>query len=329
MRKRMRLNEEQNERKLKDGFEEFILNCKIRNLSESTILYYKESYSAFISTFDESNPINKINKKIIDKYIIYLKENTSCNVNSINTRLRGIRSIIYYFAKQYYLEKFEIKLLKADKQIKEVYTDDELKILLAKPNVKTSSFTEYRNWCITNVLIGTAIRAGSLVNLKIKDVDFFNGFIFISKTKNRKQQNIPLSKTLSRVLQEYLKYRNHTSIEDYLFCSAFGEQMTTNSLKKAIRKYNLKRGVQKTSCHLYRHTFVKKYLLGNPNSSTDTSGAYGGGDVFRLQKLLGHSSLQVLNTYTNIYSKDLKQDYDRLNPLEQLSSKKEYIKMKK
>lgn len=323
MRKRMRLNEKQNERKLKDGFEEFILNCKIRNLSESTILYYKESYKFFLTIADENMLISDVTKKTIDKYIIHLKEDTDCNVNSINTRIRGIRSIVYYFAKHNYLRKFEIKLLKAQNEIKEVYTDDELKILLAKPNIKTASFTEYRNWCITNILIGTAVRSGSLINLKIKDIDFFNGFIFISKTKNRRQQNIPLSKTLTKVLKEYIKYRNHSSTEDFLFCSAYGEKMTPNALKQAIRKYNLRRGIQKTSCHLYRHTFVKKYLLGNPN--TDSIG----GDIFRLQKLLGHSSLQVLNNYTNLYNKDLKQDYDRLNPLEQLSGKNNYLKLKK
>jgi len=54
---------------------------------------------------------------------------------------------------------------------------------------------------------------------------------------------------------------------------------------------------------LFRHTFAKKWILS-------------GGDIFRLQKLLGHSSLEIVKEYVNIFGADLKAQYDAYNPLE-------------
>jgi integrase/recombinase XerD len=53
-----------------------------------------------------------------------------------------------------------------------------------------------------------------------------------------------------------------------------------------------------TSIHAFRHTFAKYYITS-------------GGDAFKLQRLLGHSSLDVTLNYVNLYSKDLKDGFDK------------------
>jgi integrase/recombinase XerD len=72
----------------------------------------------------------------------------------------------------------------------------------------------------------------------------------------------------------------------------------------------------KTSAHLYRHTFAKNWILN-------------GGDIFRLQKVLGHSDLTVVKEYVNMFSNDLSIDFDRFNPLDRLemNQMKKHIKM--
>ncbi len=54
--------------------------------------------------------------------------------------------------------------------------------------------------------MATGNSASTIFNLKIKYIDFESGFIKLPKTKNRKQQLIPFSKTLSKILSKYLKY---------------------------------------------------------------------------------------------------------------------------
>ena len=71
-----------------------------------------------------------------------------------------------------YLPYYKIKIPRADKQPIETYTDSELKVLLRKPNLQKCSFTEYKVWVMTNFLLSTGVRQHSLINIKIKDLDF-------------------------------------------------------------------------------------------------------------------------------------------------------------
>jgi integrase/recombinase XerD len=108
--------------------------------------------------------------------------------------------------------------------------------------------------------MATGNRVGTIISIKIGDIDFDNDTIILKKTKNRNQQIIPISNSLKMILLEYLKYRKGNA-EDYLFCTATGGQLTRSSVITAIRKYNQKRGVRKTSIHLFRHTFAKNWIL--------------------------------------------------------------------
>jgi len=164
-----------------------------------------------------------------------------------------------------------------------------------------------------NYLLSTGNRVNTIVNLKVGNIDFENGLIMLEKTKNRKQQITPMSKTLHRILGEYIQYRKG-GLNDYLFCTIYGEKLTTNAIGNSIRKYNIRRGVSKTSIHLFRHTFAKNWILA-------------GGDIFRLQKILGHSSMDIVREYVNMFSDDLQRDFDKFNPLEQIVSNSEYISM--
>lgn len=55
------------------------------------------------------------------------------------------------------------------------------------------------------------------------------------------------------VLKEYMRVRKGTAA-DYLFCNDSEEMLTENGLRRAIADYNKRRGVSKTSIHLFRHT---------------------------------------------------------------------------
>jgi len=214
-----------------------------------------------------------------------------------------------------YLPPFTIHIQKVDKKIKETYNERELSLLLKKPNLKDCDFGEYRTWVYSNYLLATGNRISSVLNVKIEDLDYSNNLITVNKMKNRKAQIIPMSKTLCEILQEYLQYRNGEP-SDYLFCTVTGTKASRKSYQDALARYNKSRGVMKTSSHLYRHTFAKLWILN-------------GGDIFRLQKMLGHSDLSVVKEYVNMFGNDLSIDFDKFNPLDQLglNQQKKHIKM--
>lgn len=287
-----------------EGFEKFLLFCKLKNLRDKTIKDYKENYNRFLLYLFEQTTVSKImelNQSHVDGYVIYLYD-TKMKTTSINTYLRGLRAILNFYVDNEYCYPVHIHMLKVDKVAKETYTDIELFRLLVKPDVRVCDFAEYRNWAIINFFVGTGVRASTLIHIRIKDLDLEFDRIFLGYTKNRQSYVIPLSNKLKIVMKEYLNYRKGKE-DDFLFCNQYGTQLSLDGLKHAISKYNRRRGVVKTSLHLFRHTFAKKAVMNGMN-------------VFVLQKWLGHSDITVTKEYINLYADDLAQNMQKLNPLD-------------
>ena len=139
---------------------------------------------------------------------------------------------------------------------------------------------------------------------------------YFRHTKNKKAQVSPLCSEMKNILNEYLRIRKGEA-DDYLFPNEFNGQMTENCLIYAISRYNRARGVEKTSIHLFRHTFARKYLLDC------------GGNAFKLQKLLGHSTLEMTQKYCELFNADILRDYDEHSPLSQIKNNHTKLKIRK
>lgn len=299
---------------VEEAIELFLRKAKVRNLSDNTVVTYRCHLGIFCKYMNKEQLVGKIDEKCVDGFIAYLKEHTSANEITINSYLRTIRVFLYYCMDCNYIEQFKIEMPKVGKKAKQTYTDEELRRLLKKPDLKKCSFAEYRIWAFENYLLATGNRISSALNVRIGDIDFESGSIFIRKTKNRKQQIIPLSKTLADILKEYLEIRGGNE-NDFVFCNIYGEQGNRRTFQQEVKAYNIKRNVNKTSCHLFRHTFAKKWILA-------------GGDVFRLQKLLGHCDLEMTKEYVQLFQEDLQQDFEQYNPLDQMSKNRKLIEMR-
>lgn len=299
---------------IQEAFDLFIRKCKIKNLTDLSISSYEKKMVHFYEFIDKSEPITAVTKDTVDDYILWLRENTEANDITINSYLRSVRAFLYFCMEDRYIPTFKIQLIKAEKKIKETYTDDELMRLLEKPDIDNCSFSCYKTWVFENYLLGTGNRISTALDLHIGDINFQSGVIILRKTKNRKQQIIPLSATLAEILQGYLQIRGGEA-DDYVFCNEYGEQASCRTYQQLVRRYNRKRGVEKTSCHTFRHTFAKNWILNS-------------GDMFRLQKILGHSDLTVTKEYVNMFGQDLQMDFEKFNPLDNLKSRsKGTIKM--
>jgi integrase/recombinase XerD len=245
--------------------------------------------------------LDEITQDVFDDFVFSQLE-LGKRTTTINSILRGLRVFFKFCAEREYMEELSIKLLKDDAELKEPYTDAELRKLLVRP--KSNRWNEYRSWAMINYLVATGNRARTIVNIKISDVNFDENTIHLRAMKNRHQQIIPLSPALKEVLEEYLSAWKW-SFDDYLFPSSSGGQLATTSFQQAIRKYNAARGVSKTSIHLFRHTFAKNFILA-------------GGGLVQLQMLMGHSTLDMTRHYVNLYGADLSKDFERLNPLDNI-----------
>lgn len=242
-----------------EGCQMYLDDCRQRNLREGTINHYKQTYTQFRKFFNMEMPLVDFDEEMYKDYVLYLRE-TIKNDISINSYLRDLITTAHFWMNAGYIDRFKMSAIKVDKSPVETYTEDELVKLLRKPDLKKCSFAEYQSWVMTNFLLSTGIRQRSLNYIKIKDVDFDNKYITLKVTKNRKVLVIPMEITLKNILLEYLKYRQHTSDEDYLFTNIFGKQLTKSTGYHRLYEYNKARGVETTGLHRYRHTFAKQWI---------------------------------------------------------------------
>lgn len=313
MKKRIKMSVK-TEKTFEEGYEDFVLNCQARNLREGTIKHYNDSIKQIYKIIPKETLISEMDEDTFDMFKITLRNDKDKNDMSCYTYGRELKTILRFFMKNEWMDKFELPLQKADKSPTECYTDEELKKLLKKPNIKKCSFTEYKCWVIVNFLMSTGIRQNSLVNVRVKDVYFDNSVVSINVTKNRKVLLVPLNADIVKILKEYIRYRKADDFDDYLFCNEFGYKLTKSTLYHSLYEYNKRRGVNQTGVHRFRHTFAKNWILM-------------GGNVVTLQKILGHSSLDITQNYLNLLVSDVSKDVEEFNILKKF--KYESIKMDK
>lgn len=298
---------------VKEAFEEFIHEKKRNGLSKDTLISYRNMFHIFEIFFDVNKECNEITSFVYESYKDYLTMKHQ-NLNTVNTYLRNIRAIFNWFIQKHYVSAFNMQLVKVDDTVKEIYTDEEIRKLLVRPNTKTCCFSEYRTWVVINYILATGNRLGTIIEIQNHDIRHDKQDIFLRKSKGRKQYYIPMSAQLQKVLLEYQDFRGGKPT-DYLFCTERGKQISVSGLQSAMIRYCNKRNVNKNSEHLLRHYFAHKYYVN-------------GGDVMALNFILGHKDINMTRHYLNLYASGIEREtFDSANPLDRLSQKQR-IKMR-
>ena len=289
-----------------EGCNMYLDNCRQRNLREGTINHYKQSYTQFYKYFNPKMPITDLTQDVYKQFVVHLREILHNDV-SINAYLRDLITTLHFLMNEGYIEYYKMQAIKVDKSHVETYSDEELKILLRKPNIKKCSFAEYQSWVMTNFLFCTGVRQRSLIYIQVKDIDLDSNIVRINVTKTRKPLLVPINQTMANILKEYLKHRQYKTMDDYLFCNVFGCQLVKSTCYQRLYEYNKSRGVETTGIHRYRHTFAKQWILS-------------GGNVVTLSRLLGHSSLDITQNYINLLVSDVAEQVNEINLLDKFSA---------
>ena len=254
---------------------------------------------------DEQLAVNEAGFK---RYVIHLTD-SGMTANSVNHYIRSVKVFLYWCMEQDEIALFKIKMVKAKENIKDVYMQEEFCALIQPPK-REDSFVVWRSWAIINFILGTAARETTVCEMQMQDISFDDRTITFRHLKNKHVQLLPMSEALASCLKKYISlWRQDAAETAYLFPSFYDEPLSTNALKHSQARYNRSRGVEKTSVHLLRHSFVKNWCMS-------------GGNVFKLQKVLGHSTLTMTQHYANLYSNDLREGFDSYAALDGLQKKR-------
>lgn len=300
-------------------FQQFLLeHCTLKNMRDDTKKYYIENMKyGFYKYYNKDTNINDFTQEDINGYIIYL-QSKEIKDTTINIYLKALKTVIIFFKKKFWIDKnITVQFVKEDKQQIEGYTDEEILILIKKPNMKEITFAQYRNWVCVNFLCNTGARRSTVINIHKEDLDLDNGYCKFRHTKNRKPLTVPITLSMVNILKEYMEYLPVDC--PYLFPTVNKQKMKERGITRAIEDYNKSRGIERTSIHAFRHWYAKKSVLNGVN-------------IVQLQHLLGHSNLEILKHYVEMLTQDLNYKDIAQNPLESIkleTSKGKNINMKR
>ncbi|MFB7155539.1 tyrosine-type recombinase/integrase [Lysinibacillus sp. NPDC056232] len=300
---------------LKFAIADFLEEKELQNLSKSTLDGYRIFFREFKrwSTENEVLDASDVTHAHIKSYLLYCKNERGNNPTTINVKLKNLNTFFNHLLGNEYIKSNPCKKVKrqeTDYRI-EVFTDSHIRQMLSyyrRLRRKDHEYTAYRNHTIIILLLGTGIRIGELRGIKWSDIDeqHFQLYIF---GKNRKQETMPLTDKVIDELNELKAFctRYFKELPEYVFVNRDGSQMAYDSTKSVFQRLQIAMNFKdvRLSAHTFRHTFAHRFLVN-------------GGDVFTLQKILRHSSLNMSQKYLALWGSALKEQNDKYNPLNNL-----------
>ncbi|WP_337957118.1 tyrosine-type recombinase/integrase [Alkalihalobacillus pseudalcaliphilus] len=287
----------------------FLRNCRIKNLSEYTMRYYKNELIGTLRLLEmrrvDTHP-TKITPATIKEDVILAMMEAGLKATTINTRLRALRAFFNFLEAEGMIDESpfqNISLVKAKKEVIQTFTREQIRALFEQPNQAT--FTGIRDYTIMSLMLDTGIRARELVDLSVGDIRWEDNTILVDG-KGNKERLVPMQTTLKRQLRKYVAIRGTLPAES-LFVNIDDQTLSKRRIQEFIALYGRRANIQNVRCspHTFRHTFAKMSVQN-------------GADVFALQKILGHTSLEMVRNYVNLFSADVAAKHKKFSPLENL-----------
>jgi integrase/recombinase XerD len=296
----------------KTALSSFIDDCEIRNLRPHTIQYYRNELSLFYKSLREQGidpSPSKISKDHIKNTILYLK-NKGLKTVTINTRLRAIRAFFNFLYREKHIKKnpvSDLKLLKDRRKVVETFTVEQLDLLFKQPNLRT--FIGIRDYNFMLLLLETGIRVSELEGVCVSDILWNDSKLHVRHTKGYKERLVPIQSKMKKQLQKYIQIRGVLDT-DALFVTLDGKPMSKRQFQSRMTYYGRKANIKgvRCSCHTMRHTFAKLAVKN-------------GAGIFELQQILGHTSMEMVRVYVNLFSDDVVEKHRSFSPLNQIKTR--------
>lgn len=297
----------------------YILDCKAEGKSSTTISGYQMLLKnfAWYCHLNEYPPPQKFTAIHIRRFLDYLATETHrwnsrsprakrpVNKTTVNCYYRALHSFFNWLYQEELIpsDPFNhLKTPKTENKVIQALTPNEINRLFKMCSGKNAF--DVRNKAISSIFLDCGLRVSELANLTLQDVNIDDGSILIRHGKGGKQRVVRIGNNAQKVLWKYLTlYRRSTG--NHLFINRLGNPLDVIGIKILIKRLG-ERAKVKVHPHKLRHTFAISYLRS-------------GGDVFSLQYLLGHSTLQMTQRYLqSLNAEDAMNAHRKFSPLDNL-----------
>jgi site-specific recombinase XerD len=298
------------------------LSCQTEGKSPKTIEWYQAfllRFLAFLEKHDLPQDIRHITRLHIKEFIHYLQTEAKTPHTyqplapaTVQGYVRTLKTFFAWAYREEYLENNPVSRIpppKAPQKVLQTFSDEHITKLTTL--CRNGNGTGHRNLTIILLMLDTGIRVSELACLDLDSINMEGGYFTIHHGKGGKERIVPFGSLVQNILWKYINYYRTNPLTaqiDQLFLSDSGLPLTRNGIQQMLRRYAAKAKLKGVRCspHTFRHTFAKNYLLN-------------GGDIFSLQKILGHSSLHSVRIYLNLFGTDLKKQHTRFSPVDTLA----------
>lgn len=139
-------------------------------------------------------------------------------------------------------------------------------------------------------------------------------FVSAESAKTGVSRTLPISKSVAMSIARLIALNKKVWNMEYVFCTCEGNKMTMNAWKKRMIHYSRKLNTSISSYDL-RHAFAMLYLKN-------------GGDAFTLQRLMGHTDMEMTKQYLKFSQADLENAHKNASPLSNLTKKQRIRNLK-
>lgn len=265
--------------------------------SPHTIRDYRVTFKKFLAFFGDLE-FETINKHHI---IQFMAAQSNVSAKTLRNYHANLSALWQWAIQQGVCKENPVRQIKAPVAEKKTILPFSKVEILAILEMVDQSLNPLRDRAIVLLLLDTGIRASELCNLTIDDLNRVTNHILVFG-KGKKERSVPISKNTSDAIEEYLHNRGHLSPSTPLFTKENGKPLERTLLRRILADLGAKAGVNNVYPHRFRHTFAIQFLRNR-------------GNIYSLQKILGHSTLDMVKRYLALAQNDLDRDHEIASPV--------------
>jgi integrase/recombinase XerD len=281
--------------------DEFLDRCRAKNLSTRTIGWYEDRTRRFSRwCFDNGILLAQdLTTEDLEAFIRWLQADTY-KPQTIRGFAQVAKTLSLFGHRKGFLPRDvtrDFEMPRVPTTVIETFSEEQLEALLRAPDARR--WKGIRDRALLLTLLDTMARVSELSGLNAAHVDLGGRSIRVMG-KGRKERDLPLGRTATRALQRYRNAVDGLRPDDPFFISYRGRRLGRSDISGMVATYGHEAGIAGVRCspHTLRHTGAKRFILT-------------GGDVFTLQKLLGHASLVMARRYVELASLDVAVQHER------------------
>lgn len=269
--------------------EVFIAAKRVEGCSEKSLKYYDSTIRQM--TDSAKKPVREI---VTDDLRIYLadyqKERGSSKVTIDNIR-RIFSSFFGWLEDEDYILKSpvrRIRKIKADKTIKETFSDEGLELL-------RDACEEVRDLAMIDLLASTGMRVGELVGLNREDINFHERECVVFG-KGSTERLVYFDARTKIHLRNYLDGRNDANPALFVSLTMPRERLMIGGVETRLREIGKRADMQKVHPHKFRRTLATRAIdKGMP--------------IEQVQRLLGHVKIDTTMSYAMVNQTNVKNSH--------------------